>query len=90
MIRRMMPMTDEIGADAPEELAGKGGSYEEDLEELTRIVDEIGREDTPVDLLETRVRRAATLIRSLRARLDATEATVRDVLADLESGGGEG
>lgn len=83
-------MTDEIGADAPEELAGKGGSYEEDLEELTRIVDEIGREDTPVDLLETRVRRAATLIRSLRARLDATEATVRDVLADLESGGGEG
>lgn len=59
-------------------------TYEDDLDELTRLVDQIGEEDCPVDQLESKVRRAADLIRSLRERLAATETTVREVLGDLE------
>lgn len=62
----------------------KKTTYEEDLEELTRLVDQIGEEDCPVDQLEERVKRAADLIRSLRERLSSTETTVKEVLADLE------
>lgn len=62
----------------------KKTTYEEDLEELTRLVDQIGEEDCPVDQLEERVKRAADLIRSLRERLSSTETTVQEVLADLE------
>jgi exonuclease VII small subunit len=56
------------------------------MAELSRLVDDIGRDDCPVDQLEARVRRAADLIRTLRARLTATEMSVRDVLAELEDG----
>lgn len=59
-------------------------TYEEDLEELTELVDEIGREDCPVDQLEINVKRAADLIRKLRERLASTETTVREVLSELE------
>lgn len=58
-------------------------SYEEGLEQLTKLVDEIGRDDCPVDELETRVRRAADLLRELRSRLAATEITVTEVLEEL-------
>lgn len=64
----------------------KEGSFEEQMAELSRLVDDIGRDDCPVDQLEARVRRAADLIRTLRARLTATEMSVRDVLAELEDG----
>lgn len=67
----------------------KKSTYEEDLEELTRLVDRIGEEDCPVDQLEERVKRAADLIRSLRERLSSTETTVKEVLADLEGPEGE-
>ena len=63
----------------------KGPSFEEQMEELSRLVDEIGREDCPLDELEARVGRAATLIGNLRARLSATEMSVRDILKDLAS-----
>jgi exodeoxyribonuclease VII small subunit len=59
-------------------------SYEEGLEELTRLVDEIGRDDCPVDQLEVRVRKAADLLKELRRRLASTEVTVKEVLDDLE------
>ena len=59
-------------------------TYEEDLEELTILVDEIGQENCPVDQLEIRVKRAADLIRGLRERLASTETTVREVLSELE------
>jgi exodeoxyribonuclease VII small subunit len=62
----------------------KKTTYEEDLEELTQLVDEIGREDCPVDQLEIKVKRAAYLIRSLRERLASTETTVQEVLSELE------
>jgi exodeoxyribonuclease VII small subunit len=59
-------------------------TYEEGLEELTRLVDEIGRDDCPVDQLEVKVRKAADLLKELRRRLASTEVTVREVLDDLE------
>ena len=60
-------------------------SYEEGLEELTRLVDEIGRDDCPVDQLEVKVRNAADLLKELRKRLASTEVTIREVLEGLES-----
>ncbi len=61
----------------------KGPSFEEQMEELTGIVDGVGREDCPLDELESRVRRAAELIRELRSRLASTEMSVREVLDGL-------
>ncbi|MBD3369728.1 exodeoxyribonuclease VII small subunit [Candidatus Fermentibacteria bacterium] len=58
--------------------------YEDQMEELTRIVDQIGRSDCPIDELESKVKRAAELIKSLRKRLRDTEMTVKEVLADLQ------
>jgi hypothetical protein len=55
------------------------------MDELTRIVDEVGRDDCPVDGLETRVARAAQLIGLLRERLKATETAVKNVLSGLDS-----
>lgn len=62
-----------------------GASYEDNLEELTNLVDEIARDDCPVDQLEIKVRRAADLIRNLRGRLASTETTVQEVLKELEN-----
>jgi len=66
-------------------LKAKNRSYAEMMEELTRLVDEVGREDCPVDGLETRVARAAELIGLLRERLKATEVAVKSVLSGLDS-----
>ena len=65
-------------------IAIKGTTYEENLEELTKLVDEIGQEDCPVDQLEIKVQQAADLIRGLRDRLTSTETTVQEVLKELE------
>jgi exodeoxyribonuclease VII small subunit len=66
-------------------LKAKNLSYAEMMAELTRLVDEVGRDDCPVDGLETRVARAAELIRLLRERLKATEVAVKSVLSGLDS-----
>jgi len=66
----------------------KEATYEENLDELTKLVDEIGREDCPVDHLENKVQQAADLIRSLRNRLTSTETTVQEVLKELEESKG--
>lgn len=68
-----------------EKKTGDETSYENHLEELTNLVDEIGRDDCPVDQLEIKVRRAADLIRNLRGRLASTETTVQEVLKELEN-----
>lgn len=67
----------------------KETTYEENLDELTKLVDEIGREDCPVDHLETKVQQAADLIRGLRNRLTSTETTVQEVLKELEESRGK-
>lgn len=66
-------------------MKAKKPSYAEMMDELTRIVDEVGRDDCPVDGLETRVARAAQLIGLLRERLKATETAVKNVLSGLDS-----
>jgi len=66
----------------------KEATYEENLDELTKLVDEIGREDCPVDHLEIKVQQAADLIRGLRSRLTSTETTVQEVLKELEESRG--
>jgi len=67
------------------ETNGTRTTYEEDLEELTMLVDAVGQEDCPVDQLDIKVKRAADLIRSLRERLASTETTVQEVLTELEA-----
>ena len=64
-------------------------TYERQMEELTEIVDQIGREDCPVDELESRITRAADLIRALRKRLSETELAVTEVLEELDAGESE-
>jgi len=64
-------------------------TYEQQMEELSEIVDQIGRENCPVDELESRVRRAADLIRALRERLSQTELAVTEVLEELDAGESE-
>ncbi len=64
----------------------KEPTFEEQMEELNRLVDEVGREDCPLDELESKVRRSAELIRDLRARLASTEMSVREVLSELSAG----
>ena len=59
-------------------------TYEEDMQELTALIDQIGDENCPVDQLEKKVKRAADLLKSLRERLQSTETRVREVLADLD------
>lgn len=67
----------------------KAPTFEEMMEELSGIVDSIGRDDCPVDELDERVKRAAFLIRTLRSRLETTEVSVREILGGLsgETGG---
>ncbi len=67
----------------------KQESFEEMMQELSGLVDRIGREDCPVGELEAGVRRAAELIRILRSRLRSTEMSVREVLSELQDRGGE-
>lgn len=59
-------------------------SYESALLELTELVDIIGGEDCPIDQLESKVKRAAELIKLLRERLNRTEMIVKEVIKDLE------
>jgi exonuclease VII small subunit len=68
----------------PEKTSAAETTYESDLEELTRLIDEIGRDDCPVDQLENKVGKAADLIRNLRMRLISTETRVQEVLSELE------
>ena len=61
----------------------KSASFEEQMKELNRLVDEVGREDCPLDELESKVKRAAELIGDLRSRLAATEMSVKNILDEL-------
>ena len=66
----------------------KSASFEEQMKELNRLVDEVGREDCPLDELESKVKRAAELIGDLRSRLAATEMSVKNILVGLSDSAG--
>lgn len=54
------------------------------LEELERILEEIEDDAVDVDVLATKVRRAAELLRVCRDRIAAARIEVTQIVADLE------
>jgi len=66
-------------APAPSEIG-----YGDALAELEQILDEIEDDAVDVDVLATRVRRAAELLRVCRDRIAAARIEVTQIVADLE------
>jgi exodeoxyribonuclease VII small subunit len=60
--------------------------YGEALAELESILDEIEDDSVDVDVLATRVRRAAVLLRVCRDRITSARVEVEQIVADLEPG----
>lgn len=58
--------------------------YGEALAELEEILDEIEDDAVDVDVLATRVRRAAELLRVCRDRIASARVEVTQIVADLE------
>jgi exodeoxyribonuclease VII small subunit len=61
-----------------------GIRYADAIDELEAILAELEDDSLDVDLLSTRVARAATLIRLCRARITETRVDVERIVADLE------
>ncbi|NQD71774.1 exodeoxyribonuclease VII small subunit [Sphingobacterium shayense] len=59
-------------------------TYNQALEELQTIVDEIESGKTDIDELTTKIRRATSLINACKAKLTASEEEVEKLLAELE------
>lgn len=59
--------------------------YGEAMSELERILAEIEDDAVDVDVLATRVARAAHLVRWCRGRLDGARVDVEAIVADLEA-----
>lgn len=58
-------------------------TYKEALEELQQIVNDIATEDTDIDQLSAKVRRASFLITECKARLRHTEEELNQILNDF-------
>lgn len=67
-------------ATGPEPTIGYGDA----LAELEAILDEIEDDSVDVDVLATRVRRAAELLRVCRDRITAARIEVTQIVADLD------
>ncbi len=65
---------------------GKQISYSRALSELEKIISEIESEETDLDVLSEKVRRAAQLIKFCRSKLRTTEEEVKRALSELEEG----
>jgi exodeoxyribonuclease VII small subunit len=59
--------------------------YAEAVAELERILGELADNDVDVDVLSSKVARAAVLIRLCRGRIRAAELQVNEIVAELES-----
>lgn len=62
-----------------------GLGYAEAITELERILDELAGDDVDVDVLSSKVARAAVLIRLCRSRIRAAELQVNEIVADLDT-----
>ncbi len=62
---------------------GKQISYSRALSELEKIVGEIESEETDLDVLSEKVKRAAHLIKFCRSRLRSTEEEVKKALSEI-------
>jgi exodeoxyribonuclease VII small subunit len=63
--------------------------YGDALAELERILDEIEDDAVDVDVLATKVKRAAELLRVCRDRIASARIEVTQIVADLEPATGE-
>ncbi|MDA8432479.1 MAG: exodeoxyribonuclease VII small subunit [Nitrospiraceae bacterium] len=59
-------------------------TYSRALNELEKIIAEIESEETDLDVLSEKVKRAAMLIRLCRQKLRATEEEVKKALSEME------
>jgi exodeoxyribonuclease VII small subunit len=64
-------------------------SYSQALTELEKIISHVESEETDVDVLAEKVKRAAYLIKLCRGKLRSTEEEVAKALAELEEGSPE-
>lgn len=65
--------------------------YAEAVDELEQILRELEGDDVDVDVLATKVRRAAALVRHCRAKVGAARLEIESVVADLDRvEGGDG
>ena len=58
--------------------------YEAKFKELQEIIDQLDRQETPIDELAEKVKRGTTLIKALNRKLKAVEKDVRDAFKELE------
>lgn len=58
--------------------------YAEALSELQQILGELEAEDIDIDVLATKVERAAELIRVCRGRINDAEVRVKEIVAGLD------
>ena len=59
--------------------------YAEAMQELEALLDEIEAEDVDIDLLATRVKRAAELVRICRRRIHDTQVQVEQIVSGLDA-----
>ena len=76
----MTTSTDAIDADDD----GRELGYAEAMEELESILEQLDDDAVDVDLLSTRVERAAELIRFCRGRIRAAQLSVEEIVAELD------
>lgn len=62
----------------------KPTNYEEKFKELQGIIDQLDRQETPIDELAEKVKRGTSLIKELNSKLKAVEKDVRDAFKELE------
>lgn len=73
------------GGDRAARADGDAISYVDALAELEQILDELDSDEVDVDVLGTRVRRAAELLRLCRDRIAGARLEVEQVVAELEA-----
>ena len=60
-------------------------TYQQALEELTDIVEQLENESIPIDELAEKVKRASILINYCQSRLTATDSEVKKIISQLEN-----
>ena len=68
----------------PADGAAEGPGYAEALQQLEAILAELEREEVDVDVLATKVRQAAELIRLCRARITDARMEVDQIVAEFD------
>lgn len=58
-------------------------SYNESIEEMEKIMQEIETEEVDIDKLSDKVKRLSVLIKKCKAKLHETEVNVQNIIDDL-------